>query len=127
MKRARKDIFSKLMFNILKKLHEIHNYLPFLPGRIKIKRQKLAANLHDKTEYAIHIRSLKEALNNELVLKKVHVVIKFNQNAQLKPYIDMNTYLRQKAKNEFEKDFIQLINNAVFPKTYEKCQKTERY
>ena len=39
----------------------------------------------------------------------------------------MNTYLSQKAKNEFEKDFIQLINNAVFAKTYEKCQKTERY
>ena len=40
MKRARKDTFSKLMFNILKKLHEIHNYLPFLPGRIKIKKAK---------------------------------------------------------------------------------------
>ena len=51
---------------------------------------KLAANLHDKTEYLIHIKNLKQALNHGLVLEKVHKVIKFNQNAWLKPYIDMN-------------------------------------
>ena len=42
----------------------------------------------------IHIRNLKQALNYGLVLKKVHIVIKFNQNAWLKPYIDINTDLR---------------------------------
>ena len=31
---------------------------------------KLIGSLHDKTEYVIHIRNLKEALNHELVLKK---------------------------------------------------------
>ena len=60
------------------------------------KIEKLVANLHDKTEYVIHIRNFKQALNYHLVLKKVHRAIKFNQNAWLKPYIDMNTYLRQK-------------------------------
>ena len=29
----------------------------------------------------LHIRNLKEALNHELILKKVLKVIKFNQNA----------------------------------------------
>ena len=62
------------------------------------KVEKLVANLHDKTEYVIHIRNLKQALNHGLVLKKVHRVIKFNQNAWLKPYIDMNTDLRKKSK-----------------------------
>ena len=65
------------------------------------KFKKVVANLHDKTEYVIHIRNLKEALSRGLVLKKVHKVIKFNKNAWLKPYIDINTDLRKKAKNNF--------------------------
>ena len=72
----------------------------------------------------IHIRNLRQTLNNILVLKKVHKLIKFNRSAWLKPYIDRNTDLRKKAKNDFEKVVFQLMNNAVFKKSYEKCQKS---
>ena len=41
----------------------------------------------------------------------------FNQNAWLKPYIDINADLRKKAYNDFEKDISKLITNAVFRKT----------
>ena len=42
------------------------------------KVEMLVTNFHDKTEYVIHIRNLKQALNHRLILKKVHRVIKFN-------------------------------------------------
>ena len=88
------------------KLHELQNYLPFLPERMKIEEfKKIVTNLHNKTESVIYIRNLKQALNHGLILKKIHRVIKFNQKAWLKPYIDMNTKLRQKAKTALRKPF----------------------
>ena len=65
------------------------------------KVEKLVAKLRDKTEYFIHIKNLKQTLNHGLVLKKVHRLIKFNQNAWIKPYIDMNTDWIKKAKTDF--------------------------
>ena len=53
-------------------MHEHQNDIPFLPGRMTIEKiGKLLANLHDKKEYDIHIRNLKQALNYGLALKKV--------------------------------------------------------
>ena len=51
------------------------------------KVENLVGNLHDKTEYATHIRNLKQALNHEFVLKKVHKIIKFKQKTWLKSYV----------------------------------------
>ena len=100
-----------------KNLHDFHSDFPFLPERMKIdKCSKLICNLYNKKNYVVHIRSLKQALNHGLILKKVHRVIQFNQEAWPKPYIDMNTELRKQTKNDFEKDFFKLMNNLLLEK-----------
>ena len=71
----------------------------------------------------MHIRALKQALTDGLILKKVHRVTQLNQEAWLKQYIDMNTKLRTEAKNDFKKDLFKLTNNAVFGKTMENVRK----
>ena len=58
--------------------------------------EKFVANLHDKNKYIICIRNLKQALNHELILKKVQRVIKFNQNFWLKSYIESKPELSKK-------------------------------
>ena len=107
-----------------KRLHDLRSHLPFLPKRIKIdKCKKLVCDLHNKKKYVVHIKSLKQALNHGLKLKRVYRIIEFSQKAWLKPYIDMNTELRKLAKGDFEKDLFKLMNNAVFGKTMENIRK----
>ena len=119
-----KGYILKVNVKYPKKLHDLHSDLPFLSKRMKIdKCKKLVCNLRNKKKYVVHIKSLKQALNHGLKLKKVHRIIEFNHAAWLKPYIDMNTELGKLAKNDFEKDFFKLMNNAVFGKTMENIRK----
>ena len=60
--------------------------------------EKLFCSVEDKEKNVIHIRALKQALNNGLKFKKLFRVIKFQQKAWLKSYIDMNAKLRKEAK-----------------------------
>ena len=102
----------------------MHSDLPFLPERMEIdKCKKLVCNLYDKKKYVVHIKSLKQALNHGLKLKNIHRIIEFNQEAWLKPYINMNTELRKLARNDFEKGLFRLMNNSVFGKTMENIRK----
>ena len=90
-----------------KRLHALHNDLPFLSERMKIdKCSKLVCNLFNKKKYITRINSLKQALNHGLKFKKIHRIIEFNQEAWLKPYIDMNTELRKAAKMILKKIFL---------------------
>ena len=101
-------------------LHVYHNYFPFCPEKMELDGiEKLVCNLHNKDKYVIHINALQQVLNHGLKLTKVHRVIEFKQSAFLKPFIDLNTYCRTIAQNDFEKDFFKLMNNSVFGTTME--------
>ena len=67
-------------------------------------------------------KKFKTGLNHGLVLKKVHEVIKFNWKAWLKSSIDLNTY-KKNAKNDFKKDFFNVMKNTVLGKAMENMRK----
>ena len=75
--------------------------------------------MQDKKNYIVHIKALKQALNHGLKLTKVNRVIEFKQKPWMTKYIGENTKLRKEAKNEAEKNFFKLMNNAVFGKAME--------
>ena len=102
--------------NYNEELHKQHNNLRYLPEIMKIEKvKKLLANLHGKIgvklKYVIHMKSLKQSLNHELILK----------NSSLKPCIDMNTDLRKKNQNMI---FFYIDKWYNFWKNYGKCGKT---
>ena len=107
-----------------KHIRMLHKDLPFLPERMKInKATKLICNVQDKKNYVVYIVALKQVLNHGLKLAKIHNIIQFDQEAWLKPYIDLNTRLRKDAENDFEKDFLKLTINTLFGKAMQNKRK----
>ena len=125
-------------------LHDLHDNLPLAPSRRVVKDNELSENcekigeklhvssdkveklvpdLHNKGKYVLHYANLKQCLELSLKLTKVHRVLEFRQEPWLKPCIEKNMKLRAGAKNAFEKDFFELMNNSVFGKTMENLRK----
>ena len=80
---VREDRGFLMEVNVLypKELHNKHNDLPFMCGRMKIGGvDKLVAYLCYKKRYMIHIRALQQALDHGLVLEKIHSIIEFKQS-----------------------------------------------
>lgn len=122
-------------------LHDLHNEYPLAPEKMKISKsilspyckrllkdfnmkaseniEKLVPNLNKKVRYVTHYRNLKQYLSLGLKVVKIHRILEFKQCPWLKQYIDFNTDQRKNARNNFEKDFFKLMNNAVFGKTME--------
>ena len=103
-------------------LHDLHNDYPLAPEHMMINEsmlspycktlnlkpvftEKLIGSLQTKTKYKVHYRNLKLYLSLGMKLLKLHLVLAFTQKPWLKLYIELNTRLRQDAKNEFERDY----------------------
>ena len=79
---SNKGYFLEVDIDYPKELFNLYKDLPFLPESNKVNKvEKLICSIENKEKYIIHIRSLKQALNHGLKLKKVHRVIKFRQEA----------------------------------------------
>ena len=68
---SNKEYILEAVIKYQKNLFNLLSDLQFLPERIKIKKcNKLVCNNHDKENYVVHMRSLKQALNHGSILKK---------------------------------------------------------
>ena len=50
---------------------------------------------------------------------RVHRVNKFEYDYNIRDYLDLNTEMRANAKTETKEDTFELMNNALFGKSYE--------
>ena len=83
------------------------------------KSRKLICDWTDKKKYLIHYRMLKFYVRHGMIVEKIHEIISFKQSIWLEGYISFNTQKRNKAKNDFEKDFFKFLVNAAFGKFLE--------
>ena len=76
-----KGYILEVLVKYSKNLHMLHSNLPLHERMIVNKHSKLTCNIQDKKDYIVHIRALKQVVNHGLILKKVHRVIEFRQEA----------------------------------------------
>ena len=82
--------------------------------RNNTKSKKLICDWTDKKKYLIHYRILKFYVRHAMVAEKNHEIISFKQSKWLEKYVSFITQKRNRAKNDFEKEFFKLLVNAAF-------------
>ena len=96
-----------------------NDYMREIKPDTSIQSSKLICDWSDKKNYLIHYRMLKFYIRHGMLFDKIHNIISFRQSRWLEKYINFNTQKCNKAKNDFEKDFYKLLNNAFYGKTME--------
>ena len=96
-----------------------NDYMKQIKPEKYVKSMKLICDWTDKKNYLVHYRMLKFYVRHGMVVDKIHEIISFKQSNWLEKYINFNTQKRNMAKNDFEKDFYKLLNNAFNGKTME--------
>ena len=127
--------FIEASINYPAELHEAHNDYPLAPEPLDVQVKmlsdnqvelrtlykmsrsaqstKLIPNLLPKYTYLVHYLNLRFSLEHGMQLIDVHRVLRFQQSRWLAPYIEKNSTFRAAAKNDFEKEFFNLMNNSI--------------
>ena len=107
--------------------NNLSDYHKYLNDKLNIKYnekdKKLILDLLPKKNYKVYYKNLEYYLKLGIKVTKIHKILTFDKKPFLKEYIDLNTNLREYAKNDLEKDLFKLMNNAIFGKINEKCFK----
>ena len=127
---CKKGLISEVDLEYPQELHDIHNDYPVAPEKVKVSSNMLSAyckkiaekynisiglvsklipTLRDKKEYVLHYRNLK--------IKKVHRVLKFDQSAWLKQYIDFNTEKRKHANKKYMTEYNEKVPQSIPTRT----------
>ena len=85
------------------------DYMKKIKPKNYTKSKKLICDWTDKKKYLIHYRMLKFYVRHGMIVEKIHEIISFKQSRWLEKYISFNTQKRNRAKNDFEKDFSKLL------------------
>jgi hypothetical protein len=117
-------------FDYPRELHDSHNCLPLAPHRIKLTKNilspfiqdnhqhtpsvKLMNTLYPKKNYAVHYRTYKFYVKHGLKVEKIHRILSFKQAPYIKPFIQLNTELRNKADSKFKKDICKRTINSTY-------------
>ena len=83
------------------------------------KSKKLICDWTDKKKYLLHYRMLRIFVRHGMIVEKIHEIISFKQSEWIEKYICFSTQKRNRAKNDFERDFFKLLVNAAFGKFLE--------
>ena len=72
----------------------------------------------DNKNYLIHYRMLKFFVRHGMEVVKIQNVFSFKQNKLLEKYTSFSRHKRNKAMNDFEKDFYKKLNSSFCGKQW---------
>ncbi|KAJ8971163.1 hypothetical protein NQ317_006550, partial [Molorchus minor] len=111
---------TEIELELLTDIDIIHFFKKGIRGGISqcSERKHIANNRflpnYDANEPTSFISYLDATNFHGLVVTHIHRALKFKQSRWMKKYIDLNTDLRNKATNKFEKNQFKLMTNSVF-------------
>jgi len=107
----------------------LSDYTKKLMSRMNLKRStvpKLISSLFAQKRYRLHYRLLMHYMTLGVVVTKVHRVVKFRQEAFVRPYIEYNLQQRKISQSELKKELFKYNCNSLYGKFCENKRKRQK-